>query len=322
MADYNAIFKKWNEQVSANSGFYVPCKFGYEIFAPMALHATIGVAKNGGDFYQRIPCPSRTWESPWLERMTPADIKENSYTIGTEANFDALDGTFKRYNLDTQLAITKTISGIEKSTVPYDYAGWFIKDLARELANKVEDKFISNVIANGAKGDGTRTGHAFDVDMVVKDTAGKVDFYKTVGAAVRACTEQGWAESDMVIYVSPKVAEKMMSTGILMGNGAQSSAGFDFMRHKNEVGMIQNIPVIRVPRLVNWENVVGGTSVNMLVCNKSYIFKLEYVRTPLMMTPVTEKHLDPTDRYIKCLSWLEWALKTENAAFFINAIDD
>lgn len=321
MADYNAIFRKWNEQVSENSGFYVPCKFGYDIFTPLALHATIGVAENGGDFYQKIVCDSRTWESPWMERMTESDIKEDAYTIGTEANFDAVAGTFKRYDLDLQLSISKTITGIEKSTVPYDFAGFVVRDLTRVLANKMEDEFIKEIINNGAKGDGTRKDHEFDANMVVKDDSDVVDYYQTIGRIVRTCTEQGWAESDIVVYVSPAVAEAMMSKGMLMGNGAQSSAAFDFMRHKNQVGVIQGVPVIRVPRLAKWESLETGIAVNMLVCNKSQIFKLEYLRVPLQLTPVTERHLDPTDRYVKALSWLRWALKVENAAFFIKAED-
>lgn len=318
MADYNALLKKWNLQVSENSGFHVPFKLGYEIHAPLALYATIGVNSKGGAFYKRIPCPSRTYEAPWLERFTNADVKENAQTVGAEASFDALQGTFKRYNLDTQLSVAKVVAGIERETVPYDYVGFYAQEAARILAIKSEDRFIQNVISNGAKGDGTREGHEFDADMVVRDTNGDVDFYKTIVRAVKVCTEQGWADSDMIIYVSPAVAELLMTKGILLGNN-YSSATTDIMLHKNMVGVVAGIPVIRVPRLSVWES-HATTPINMLVCNVRNIFLLEYMRTPLQLTPVTEKHLDPTDRYLKALSWIEWALKVENAAFFLNAV--
>ena len=321
MADYNAIFKKWNEQVSSTSGAHVPCKFGYEIYTPMALHATIGVNAKGGDFYRTIPCPSRTYEAPWLERLTTADVKVNAQTIGEASTFDAVQGTFKRWNLDTQLSVTKTIPGIEQATLPYDYAGHWVAEEARILSIISEDKFVQTVIDNCAKGSGTaRTGHEFDVDMVVKDSAGDVDYYKTVGRAIRYATEQGWHEEDMVIYVSPKIAEAIMSKGILGGNLAQSSAGFETMLHKNMLGVIQNIPVIRVPRLSIWEK-NATNPVDMLVCNKAHIFKMVYIRTPLMLTPAPEDHLDRGDRLLKHLSWLEWGVEVENAAFFINSAE-
>lgn len=302
MADIQTNLQKWAVQPTSDSGYQIPFQFGFEVLTTLYPEVVIGAEGT----WQVMDVNTNVFNFPRAQRNDRSTIKRN-VKLGTEMSFDYTSGEYDNVKLDNQLAIAQVFQNFEIADTNSDIIGFRVQEAVRQVAREYEDIAIKDLIDKGTQG------------TVKYDADNKADVYATILEIKTQMELNGSDASNLVIYITPELFQKLYTKGIIVAGGIGNVPAMELrngMTHS-----ILGIPVLSAPRLsTRWHTFETGKVANMLVVDRTQVILLRRMVQPVVMERAPATY--PAEcSLLKCLEYIKHYVVNANGVYYVNVVD-